>query len=230
MDDSPKDPKIAGLPNCNLLPILLVSSQYGVTQMKITRTFVAIATLISMSFMYVAMAKPAEEKTKARVDLLEAQVADLQAELARISPDADLTGATYCLFGQGTWLFADPGVSAAVTANPFLVRVDFISPTQLTATTFSDSITGILIPDNTMHDSEDDLGVEMLTYTVVANLLTINFSENGEDDSSRFIMAPDAQVFVGSFGDRGSDGTNQSWETGIIVGVQAANCDGLVDQ
>ena len=149
-----------------------------------------------------------------------------------LSPDADLTGAIYCLFGQGTWLFADPGVSAGVTANPFIVRVDFTSSTQLTATTISDPITGISIssiaPFFTIGDSVDDLGVEMLTYTVVANLLTITFFEDGEADSSRFIMAADAQVFVGSFGQRGSDGTNQSWETGMMVGVQAANCDGLI--
>jgi hypothetical protein len=141
--------------------------------------------------------------------------------------DTDLTDKTYCVFGQGTWLFADPGVSAGVTANPFIVRVDFTSSTELTATTIYDPVTGILIPSNTMHDSEDDLGVEMLTYTVLGNLLTITFFEDGEADSSRFVMAPDAQVFVGSFGDRGSDGTNQSWETGTMVGVQAANCDGL---
>ena len=144
-----------------------------------------------------------------------------------LSPDADLTGAIYCLFGQGTWLFADPGVSAGVTANPFIVRVDFTSSTQLTATTISDPITGISIPSYTMNDAEDDLGVEMLTYTVVGNLVTITFSEDGEAESSRFIMSSDAQVFAGGFGQRGSDGTQQSWETGMIIGVQAANCDGL---
>ncbi len=196
--------------------------------MKITRTFVVIVTLICMSFTYVAMAKPKEEKLKARVDLLEVRVGELEAEQARVSPDADLTGKTYCLFGQGTWLFADPGVSASVTANPFLVRVDFTSSTQLTATTIYDPVTSILIPSYTMDDAVDDLGVEMLTYTVVGNLLTITFFEDGEADSSRFIMAADAQVFVGSFGQRGSDGTNQSWETGMMVGVQAANCDGLI--
>ena len=202
--------------------------------MKITRLFIVIATIICMAFMNVAMAKP-DKKLEKRIDRIEKQVkqlekltAGLQAELERVSPDADLTGKTYCLFGQGTWLFADPGVSASVTANPFLVRVDFTSSTQLTATTIYDPITSILIPSYTMDDAVDDLGVEMLTYTVVGNLVTITFFEDGEADSSRFIIAADAQVFVGSFGQRGSDGTNQSWETGMMVGVQAANCDGLI--
>ncbi len=183
--------------------------------------------------MNVAMAKPTEEKLKSRVDLLEVQVADLQAELARVSPEADLTGTTYCLFGQGTWLFADTGVSAEVTANPFLVRLDFTSSTQLTATTIYDPVTHILIssvpPFFAMFD-EEDLAPESLTYTLVGNLLTITFFENGESETSRFIMTPDAQTFVGGFFERSGEGNINIWETGMIVAVRAANCDGLIEE
>ncbi len=179
--------------------------------MKITRPFVVIVTLICMSFMYVAMAKPDK----------------------KISPRPDLTGATYCIFGQGTWLFADvsPGVSASVTANPFAARLDFTSSTQLTVTQIYDPVKHILIssifPFLALIDDGEDLGDESLTYTVVANLLTITFFENGESGTSRFIMTPDAHVFVGGFAEEGIDGTVESWETGMIVGVRAANCDGL---
>ena len=173
--------------------------------MKIAKPFVVIVTLICMSFMYVAMAERARPGPS-------------------VSPRPNLDGATYCLFGQGTWLFADPGVSASVTANPFAARLDFTSSTQLTITGIYDPFTSINIPDYTMVD-DDDLGApEMATYTVVANLLAITV----DSETISFIMTPDAQVFVRGFGERGSDGTVQSWETGIIIGVQAANCDGLI--
>ena len=75
-----------------------------------------------------------------------------------------------------------------------------------------------------MHDSED-LGSETAIYAVVGNLLTLTVSGNGESETISFIMTPDAQVFASGFAERGSDGTVQSWETGMIVGVQAASCD-----
>ena len=192
--------------------------------MKMTKPFFVIVTFICMSFMYVAMAKSTEEKTGPRIDLLEAQVADLQAELARVSPDSDLTGATYCLFGQGTWLLAEPGVSAEVVVNPFAARLDFTSPTELTSTAIYDPVTSIAFPPPTIID-DDDLGNETGTYTVVGNLLTLTFLDNGDTETAPFIMTPDANVFVGGSFERGGDGDVESWETAMIVGVRAANCD-----
>jgi len=104
--------------------------------MKITKPFVVIVTLICMSFVYVAMAQRVRPEPS-------------------ISPRPDLTGATYCLFGQGTWLFADTGTSAEVTANPFAARLDFTSSTELTNTGIYDPVTHISIPSFTMVDGQD---------------------------------------------------------------------------
>jgi hypothetical protein len=194
------------------------------TQMKITKLFVVIATMIGISLMYVAMAKPKEEKPGARLDVLEAQVSDLQAELARVSPDADLSGTTYCLFGQGTWLSAGNN-SASVTANPFGRRLDFTS-SDVTNTRIYDPIGSIRFPSHTMV-FEEDFGDPMGTYIVVGNLLTLTFSDNGESETISFIMTPDGQGFVGGFFERSGDDGVDIWETGMIIGVRAANCDGL---
>ena len=170
--------------------------------MKITRPFVVIVALISMSFMYVAMAQRARP-------------------VAAVSPRPDLTGATYCLFGQGTWLSA--GNSAGtVTANPFAARLDFTSSTQLTVTGIYDPIGTIDIPSLTMVFEEDTGGVAG-TYTLVANLLSIIV----DSETVSFIMTPDAQTFVGGFFEQSVDSGVDIWETGMIVGVQAANCDGV---
>ena len=156
---------------------------------------------------------------------LDARVATLEAEQGRVSPDADLTGSTYCIFGQGTWLFAEPGVSATVTANPFSARLDFTSATQLTVTGIYDPITSLHFPFLTLVDDEDDLGAETITYTVVGNVLTLIFTDNGESEAASFTMTPDAQVFVSGFFERSMDADLEAWETGMIVGVQAASCD-----
>jgi len=185
--------------------------------MKITKPFVVIATMMCMSLMYVAMAKPTEEKLKGRVDLLEVRVGELEAELARVSPDADLTGTTYCIFGQGSWLFAEEEVSAEVVFNPFHARVDITSPTEFTVTDVYDPITSIAFPSFTMVDDDDFSDPATGTYTVVGNVLTV--------DEQSFYMTPDAQVLVGGFFERSVDVGVDAWETGIIVGVRAASCD-----
>jgi len=142
-------------------------------------------------------------------------------------PDSDLTGTTYCLFGQGTWLFADPGVSATITANPFAARLDFTSSTEVTSTGIYDPFSSVHFPSRTMVD-DDDLSNETGTYTVVGNLLTLTSTDDGESETTSFIMTPDQQVFVSGFFERAMDGTLETWETGMIVGVRAANCDGLI--
>ncbi len=185
--------------------------------MKITKPFVVIVTLICMSFAYVAMAQRVRPGPS-------------------ISPRPDLTGATYCLFGQGTWLFGDPLVSVSVTANPFAARLDFTSSTQLTVTGIYDPVQHVFIsgsvpPFLDLVDDGDDLGdPEAGTYTLVANLLTLTTTDGQETETISFIMTPDAQTFVGGFAQPGIDGTVKSWETGMVVGVRAANCDGLVEE
>ena len=175
--------------------------------MKITRPFIVIAAMTCMTFMYVAMAARNQPGPS-------------------VSPRPNLTGATYCLFGQGPWLFADTGVSASITANPFAARLDFTSSTELTNTGMYDPVTSIAFPPITIIDGED-LGDETGTYTVVGNLLTLTFLDNGDSETISFIMTPDAQVFVGGFFEQSDDSGVGIWETGMIVGVRAANCDGL---
>jgi len=170
--------------------------------MKITKPFVVIVTLICMSFVYVAMAQRVRPGPS-------------------ISPRPDLTSATYCLFGQGTWLFAEPGESASITANPFAARLDFTSSTELTITGIYDPVTGITFPPITINDDSDLGDPEPGTYTLVGNLLTIT----ADGESTSFIMTPDAQGFVGGFAERAMDGDLETWETGMIIGVRAANCD-----
>jgi hypothetical protein len=143
--------------------------------------------------------------------------------------DTDLTGKTYCVFGQGTWLFADPGASAGVSANPHSARVDFISSTQAIVTDIYDPVASILIPSYTMDDSGDDLGIGVVTYTVVGNLLTATYFADGESQSDSFIMTADGQVFAGGYFERSVDGGVDWWETVMVVGVQADSCDGLTE-
>jgi hypothetical protein len=77
---------------------------------------------------------------------------------------------------------------------------------------------------------EDDLDdPESGTYTLVGNLLTLFGSDNGESETGSFIMTPDGQVFIQVFGQRTGDVSGEWWETGIVIGVQAANCDGLIE-
>jgi hypothetical protein len=177
--------------------------------MKITKPFVVIVTLICMSFMYVAVAQRVQPGPS-------------------ISPRPDLTGATYCLFGQGTWLSAGNG-TGNVTANPFAATLNFTSSTQLTVTPIYDPIGTIDIPSLTVV-VEEDTGGDAGTYTVVGNLLTLTFLDNGESETSRFIMTPDAHTFVGGFFEQSGDSGVDIWETGMIVGVHASNCDGLIGE
>jgi hypothetical protein len=161
---------------------------------------------------------------------LEARVAALEAALGGgVSPVADLTGKTYCLFGQGSWLSAKEGDWAKVTFNPFLARLDFTSPTEGTGTGIYDLYSSILFPDYTMVDEDDLDDPESGTYTLVGNLLTLFGSDNGESETGSFIMTPDGQVFIQVFGQRTGDVSGEWWETGIVIGVQAANCDGLIE-
>ena len=153
-----------------------------------------------------------------------ADIVALTATLAAQTPDADLTGTTYCLFGQGTWLSAGNG-SASVTANPFSARLDFTSSTQVTVTGIYDRISSLQLPSLTITDAVDPFAPEMLTYTVVGNRLAIAFTDNGDVDTSDFTMTPDAQVFVGGFFERSVDVGVDFWETGMIVGVRAASCN-----
>ena len=200
--------------------------------MKITKPFLVIATIICMLFMNVAMAKPDPiKKILKRIDRVEVRVAELetlvtglQAQLDVVEPDGDLTGKTFCVFGQGSWLFAEENVSAQVIFNPFHARLEFTSPTAFTVTTLYDPITSLLfgfsMPFFPLVDDED-VGDGVGTYTVVGNRLTLI-----SDEVQTFYITGDARVLVGGFFERAMDGDLETWETGIIVGVQttSTNC------
>ena len=155
-----------------------------------------------------------------RVAALELQMTTLMAELERVSPDADLTGKTYCIFGQGTWLVAGNG-GAAVVANPFSHRVDFISATEFAIEPIYDPYSWIVMPNYIMGDAVDSLDPEMGTYTIVGNRLTATV--DGED--ATFYMTPDAQVIVSGTFERSNNAGVDWWETAMIIGIQAASCD-----
>ena len=174
--------------------------------MKITKPFVVIVTLICMSFVYVAMAQRVRPGPS-------------------ISPRPDLTGKTYCAFGQGSSLSAEAGVSAEVTSGAIGLRLDFTSPTQVTNTEVYDSTSTINLPANTITDNDDVDPPEIGTYTVVGNRLAVTFADNGESETTVFTLTPDGRVFVGAFFGRSVDGGVAGWENGMIIGVQAASCD-----
>ena len=198
--------------------------------MKITKPFVVIATIICMLFMNVAMAKPDPiKKILKRIDRIEVRVAELETlvtGLQAVEPEGDLTGITFCIFGQGSWLFAEEDVSADVIFNPFHAKVEITSSTDFTVTTLYDPITSLLFgfspPFFPLVDDAEDLGAEFGTYTVVGNRLTAVVS----DEVQTFYITGDARVLVGGFFERAMDGDLETWETGIIVGVQttSTNC------
>jgi hypothetical protein len=156
-----------------------------------------------------------------RVATLEQQMTTLLAEQERVSPDADLTGKTYCMFGQGTWLNAGNG-AAEIYSNPFSYRLDFTSATEFTVTGIYDPYVWIALPDYTMGDGDDTgAGTGQGTYTIVGNRLTVGIGGEG----GNFYMTPDARVFVRGFFERTAGGGVDWWETGIVIGVQADSCD-----
>ena len=142
------------------------------------------------------------------------------------SLNADLTGKTYCLFGQGYYLTAEAGVSASVEFEPYSSRLDFTSPTELTITGIYGPYSRVGFPSYTMVDGVDDSGGSVMgTYTVVGNQLTITEDDNGDIEMNSYTMTPDGQVFVtGSF-ERSVFGGVDIWETTIEVGVRADSCD-----
>jgi hypothetical protein len=160
-----------------------------------------------------------------RVAALEQQMATLMAELESVSPVADLTGKTYCVYGQGSWLSAEDGVSAEILSVALGAKLEFTSPSELIVTGIYDIYSTIHLPAMTMIPQDDGTDTGVGTYTVVGNRVTVMHSNEGESDSLDFLMTPDGQVLV--FIDFGleNDGTVQTWNVGTLVGVQATSCD-----
>ena len=180
------------------------------------------------------MAKPDknDKKLEKRVDRIEKQVkqlekltAGLQAELERVSPDADLTGKTYCIYGQGSWLTTEDGVWADILSGAGGLRLDFTSSTQLIVTGIYDIYSTIHLPDMTLIPEDDGTDEGIGTYTVVGNRLTIEHSIEGEPDSIDLLMTNDGQVLVYIGFGLENEGTVQTWNVETVVGVQADSCD-----
>ena len=196
------------------------------------KAFKSVLSLIILGLIMPAVWAANENTLQGGLPALEARVAALEAALAGgVSPVADLTDTTYCLFGQGSWLSAsEEDEWAQVTFNPFLARLDFTSPTEGTGTGIYDLYSSVLSPDYTVVDVDDlDEPGSSGTYTLVGNLLTLFGSDNGESEIGSFIMTPDGQVFVSVFGQRSHMTYGDWWETGMVIGVRAANCDGLIE-
>jgi len=200
------------------------------------KAFKSVLSLIILGLIMPAVWAADENTQMGGLPALEARVAALEAALGGgVSPVADLTGTTYCLFGQGSWLGASPVGApqedkwAEVYFNPFLHRLDFTSPTEVAGTDIYDLYSSVRIPDYTMADADDSDDPESGTYTLVGNLLTLFGSDNGESEIGSFIMTPDGQVFVSVFGQRSHMTYGDWWETGMVIGVRAANCDGLIE-
>jgi hypothetical protein len=173
------------------------------------------------------LAKGDENGIAHRVAALEQQMTTLMAELESVSPVADLTGKTYCFFGHGSWLGASEGDWAKVYFNPWWSRVDFTSPTEFSAADIYDNYASVLFPDYTMVDADDSSDPFTGTYTLVGNLLTVFVEDDGIRQIGSFIMTPDGQAFFNLFAERSHMAYGDWWETGLMFGVQAENCDGL---
>jgi hypothetical protein len=160
-----------------------------------------------------------------RVAALEQQMTTLMAELERVSPVADLTGKTYCIYGQGSWLSAEDGVWADILSVALGLRLDFTSPTELIVTGIYDTYSTLNLPAMTMTPQDDETDTGIGTYTVVGNLLTFHSFREGESETGNFLMTPDGQVLVFiEFGLENDDAV-QTWSVGTAVGVQATSCD-----
>ena len=182
---------------------------------------VGFAFVLSLTISPLLLADGNENGIAHRVAALEQQMSTLMAELERVSPDTDLTGKTYCVFGQGTWLNAGNG-SAEIVSNPHSSRVDFTSATEVTVTRRYDPYSKIVLPGYIMVDAEDIWGpVAQGTYTVFGNQLTLTFG--GEDSTA--LMTPDARVLVNGYFERSAGGGVDWWETVMTVGIQAISCD-----
>ena len=182
--------------------------------------FIGFGFVLTLTTSPLILAKGEENGIAHRVAALEQQMTTLMAELERVSPDTDLTGKTYCVFGQGTWLNAGNG-SAEIYTNPHSAGADFTSATEVTVTQRYDPYSKIVLPDYIMVDGEDTWGSAQGTYTVLGNQLTFTFG--GED--STFLMTPDAQVLLTGYFERSTNGGVDWWETVMTVGIQATSCD-----
>jgi len=160
-----------------------------------------------------------------RVAALEQQMTALMAEQERVSPVADLTGKTYCIYGQASYLSAEDGVWADIISGMIGVRLEFTSPTQYIFTTIYDTGATIHLPAMTMTPEDDEPDVGINTYTVVGNRLTIMYPGGGDSDPIDFLMTPDGQVLILIDFERENDGTVQAWLVETLVGVQADSCE-----
>jgi len=190
------------------------------------KAFRSVLSLIILGLIMPAVWAAGENTLMGGLPALEARVAALEAALAGgVSPVADLTGKTYCVYGQGSWLSAEDGVSADILSVALGAKLDFTSPTQLILSGIYDTYSTIHLPAMTMTPQDDGTDMGIGTYTVVGNRLTVMHSIEGEPDSIDFLMTPDAQVLVYFNFGRENDGAVQTWNVETLVGVQAASCD-----
>ncbi len=165
----------------------------------------------------------------AAIDDNAARIAAIEAAEASPIP-ASVEGATYCVYdvavgvgagdlnagtGQGNWMGAAAG--AAVFEITF-------NAGQATLTSLADSFYEALAPSNELFDSSDTLGSESVTWTQVDNLVTLTFSDQGQDT---FLVTPDRNVMILTLAefDRASDDSGDWFNADLAVGVRAASCN-----
>jgi hypothetical protein len=160
------------------------------------------------------------------------RLAAVETELARLEP-VSVEGSTYCMYEIAS------GVGASDPSDPDPQNSDETwmgtftggGITELTFDTAQVTITGkmeasyeALAPTNRLLNASDPLESETATWTQVGNTVTVNF---GGQDTIDLLVTPDNNVmlFIEAELDRSSDGSGYWFETALLVGTRATNCN-----
>lgn len=159
-----------------------------------------------------------------------ARIAAMEADQASPIP-GDITGNTYCLFSLGSGVgAADPdpvsgeGAWLAATAGRSTATLTISSGMQATIELTADDFREAFSPANVVNDVSDTLEIELATWTLVNNLLTLTYPDASQDMA---IVSADANmlVFNVSETERTFDNSGEIFIVDMIVGVRALSCN-----